>query len=94
MERKSVAKTAPGKRQSRPSEREQPEAIFPVAGIGSSAGGLEALETLFRAMPLKTDMAFVVISHLHPAHISMLPELLSKITSLPVTEMKLKVKIS
>ena len=37
-----------------------------VVGIGASAGGLEALERLFKAMPLDTGMAFVVIQHLSP----------------------------
>jgi two-component system, chemotaxis family, CheB/CheR fusion protein len=59
---------------------------FPIVGVGSSAGGLEALEELFRDMPANTGMAFVVVSHLHPGHTSMLPELLGKATRLPVVE--------
>ena len=59
---------------------------FPIVGVGSSAGGLEALEELFRDMPPDTGMAFVVVSHLHPGHTSMLPELLGKTTRLPVLE--------
>jgi two-component system CheB/CheR fusion protein len=59
---------------------------FPIVGVGSSAGGLEALEDLFRNMPTDTGMAFVVVSHLHPGHTSMLPELLGKTTKLPVVE--------
>jgi two-component system, chemotaxis family, CheB/CheR fusion protein len=55
-------------------------------GVGSSAGGLEALEELFRDMPPNTGMAFVVVSHLHPGHTSILPQLLGKTTSLPVVE--------
>ena len=43
---------------------------FPVVGIGASAGGLEALEELFREMPLDTGMAFVVVTHQHPGHAS------------------------
>ena len=85
-EGKNVGKSATGKGRARTHGQERPKESFPIVGIGASAGGLEALETLFKAMPLNTGMAFVVISHLHPAHISMLPELLSKITRLPVTE--------
>src|SRR5262245_14424329 len=59
---------------------------FPVVGVGASAGGLEALEELFRDMPANTGIAFVVVSHLHPGHTSMLPELLGKITRLAVSE--------
>src|SRR5262245_38877247 len=39
---------------------------FAVVGIGASAGGLEALTSLLRALPADTGMAFVVISHLSP----------------------------
>jgi two-component system, chemotaxis family, CheB/CheR fusion protein len=59
---------------------------FPIAGVGASAGGLEALEELFRDMPPNIGMAFVVVSHLHPGHTSMLPELLGRTTKLPVVE--------
>jgi two-component system CheB/CheR fusion protein len=61
---------------------------FPIVGVGASAGGLEALEALFSDMPAKSGMAFVVVTHQHPGHLSMLPELLSKITAVPVTEAK------
>jgi two-component system, chemotaxis family, CheB/CheR fusion protein len=59
---------------------------FPIVGIGSSAGGLEALEELFREMPVNTGMGFVVVSHLHPGHTSMLPQLLGRVTKLPILE--------
>ena len=58
--------------------------VAAVVGIGASAGGLEALEELFSNMPVDTGMAFIVVTHLHPGHNSMLPELLGKITKLPV----------
>jgi two-component system CheB/CheR fusion protein len=41
-------------------------AEFPIVGIGSSAGGLEALEKLFEAMPPDAGAAFVVVAHLDP----------------------------
>ncbi|PWG68361.1 hypothetical protein DEM28_24470, partial [Enterobacter mori] len=41
---------------------------FPVVGIGASAGGLEAICTLFRQMPSDCGMAFVVVLHLSPDH--------------------------
>lgn len=63
-----------------------PEHGFPIVGVGASAGGLEALEELFAAMPLDTGMGFVVITHQHPGHTSLLPELLGKITGLPVRQ--------
>ena len=35
-----------------------------VVGIGASAGGLEALQSFFRAMPASIGAAFVVVQHL------------------------------
>jgi two-component system, chemotaxis family, CheB/CheR fusion protein len=59
---------------------------FPIVGIGASAGGLEALEELLDAMPANTGMAFVVVTHQHPGHTSLLPELLGKETEMKVVE--------
>ncbi len=55
-----------------------------VVGIGASAGGLEALQAFFAAMPLESGMAFVVIQHLSPDHKSLMVELLSRKTGIPV----------
>jgi two-component system CheB/CheR fusion protein len=49
---------------------------------------LEALETFFNAMPADSGMAFVVIQHLSPAHKSMMAELLSRHTRMPVGQAK------
>lgn len=38
--------------------------IFPVVGIGASAGGLEAIEKIFSNMPSDSGMAFVIIRRL------------------------------
>jgi two-component system CheB/CheR fusion protein len=58
----------------------------PVVGIGASAGGLEAFTELLKALPSNTGMAFVMVSHLSRTHGSMLAELLSKTTRMPVQE--------
>jgi len=55
-----------------------------VVGVGASAGGLEALEQLFGAMPEDTGMAFVVIQHLSPDFKSVMDELLSRRTRMHV----------
>jgi two-component system, chemotaxis family, CheB/CheR fusion protein len=55
-----------------------------VVGIGGSAGGLEAFSELLRYLPSKTGMAFVFIQHLEPKQRSRLPEILSRITAMPV----------
>ena len=62
------------------------KAKFPIVGIGASAGGLEALEQFFNKMPTDTGMAFVVIQHLDPTHVGILPELLQRVTSMHVQQ--------
>ncbi len=57
---------------------------FPIVGIGASAGGLEAFEEFFRACPVDTGMAFVLVSHLDPEHESLLTEILQRCTKMPV----------
>jgi two-component system CheB/CheR fusion protein len=55
-----------------------------IAGVGASAGGLEALERLFRAMPADTGVAFVIIQHLSPDFKSVMDELLARHTRMPI----------
>ena len=55
-----------------------------VIGIGASAGGLEAIERFFRAMPTDSGMAFVVIQHLSPDFKSLMDELIGRFTSMPI----------
>ena len=57
-----------------------------VVGIGSSAGGLEALQQFLTFLPADTGMAFVVIQHLSPDHRSLLADILGKYTTMPVME--------
>jgi two-component system CheB/CheR fusion protein len=60
----------------------QPELY--VVGVGASAGGLDALEQFFGAMPVQTGMAFVVIQHLSPDFKSVMDELLARRTRIPI----------
>ncbi len=57
-----------------------------VVGIGASAGGLEALEEFFNAVPANSGLAFVVISHQRPGQTSLLPQLLGKRAAIPAVE--------
>lgn len=59
---------------------------FPIVGIGASAGGLEALQQFFKAMPPDQELAFIVVVHLDPSHVSLLPELLQKQTEIKVVQ--------
>ena len=67
---------------------------FPIVGIGASAGGLEAFEQFFQNMKKDSGMAFVVIQHLDPHHVGIMPELLQRLTPMKVfqTTDGLKVK--
>lgn len=56
-----------------------------IVGIGASAGGLEPLEKFFAEVPKQSGLAYVVIQHLSPDFRSMMDELLSRRTTLPVT---------
>lgn len=60
------------------------DGIFPIVGIGASAGGLEALTDFFDHVPQDAGMAFVVVTHQHPGHTSLLPELIGRHTTMPI----------
>jgi len=66
-----------------PVTNQQP--LFPVVGVGASAGGLRALEYFFETMPAAPGMAFIVLMHLAPDKHSLLKEILSRLTKMSVT---------
>lgn len=93
--RKTRAKPSGGKKEpakKRPPELQRPEIApprtpgFPIVGIGASAGGLEALEEFFDQMSTEPGMAFVVVTHQHPGHTSLLADLLQRHTKMPVVD--------
>ena len=59
------------------------QSAFPIAGIGASAGGLEALELFLKHVPEGSGMAFVV-QHLDPTYKGMMVDLLQRTTRMPV----------
>lgn len=59
-----------------------------LVAIGASAGGLEALERLFRKMPQHTGMAFAVVQHLSRDFKSLMDELLARWTQMPIHEVE------
>ncbi len=62
------------------------EAAMPsyYVAVGASAGGLEAIESFFSRMPPDSGLGFIVIQHLSPDYKSLMVELLSKRTPMPV----------
>ena len=71
------------------------EDVFPIVGIGASAGGLAAFEAFFSAMPVDTNpgMAFVLVQHLAPDHKSILTDLVKRYTRMQVYEVEDGMKV-
>lgn len=67
--------------------------LFPVVGIGASAGGLEAFKQLIKTIPQDSGMAFILVQHLDPMHESILSELLQRVTKIPVLEITDNIKV-
>jgi two-component system CheB/CheR fusion protein len=59
-----------------------------VVGIGASAGGIQALLRLFEQMPADSGMAFVIVLHLSPKYESRADEVLQRVTSMPVMQVR------
>ena len=62
--------------------------LFPIVGIGASAGGLEAIELFLENVPENSGMAYIVVQHLDPTHKGMLPELLQRVSKMKVFQVK------
>ena len=55
-----------------------------IVVIGASAGGVEALQCLFRSLPPDLPAVFLVVLHIPPYTPSSLSSVLSRVTSMPV----------
>ena len=66
---------------------------FYIAGVGASAGGLEALEQFLGNVVENSGIAYVIIQHLDPTQKGMLPELLQRITGMKVYQAKDRMKV-
>jgi two-component system CheB/CheR fusion protein len=62
------------------------QSSFPIVGVGASAGGVEALQRLFKSLPSDRGIAYVVVVHLAPDHPSHLADILAKSTSMHVAQ--------
>src|SRR5947199_8419682 len=81
IQRKKKRQVGPGS-----AETKRINDLCPIVGIGGSAGGFEAAMELLQNLPPRTGMAFVIVQHLDPHHASRLPNLLGKMTAMPVRE--------
>ena len=78
-----------GSRPALPTVGQEPASVdFPIVAMGASAGGLEAFNNVLRNLPTDTGMAFVLVQHLDPKHESILVELLSRSTAMPVEQVR------
>jgi two-component system CheB/CheR fusion protein len=55
-----------------------------IAGVGASAGGLEAFRSFFSQMPADSGMAFVLVQHLDPHYESSLVAIIAGYTKMAV----------
>ncbi len=74
-------------------KRQDAGQLFPIVGIGASAGGLEALLQFFAHVPADSGMAFAIVQHLDPIHKGMLPELLQRATAMRVVQVKDRIRV-
>jgi two-component system CheB/CheR fusion protein len=84
MKKKSLPKRTPVKKKKDTFEISAFDNSFYIVGIGASAGGLEALDSFFGNMPANSGMAFIVVTHLDPNHVSIMPELIQKSTKMKI----------
>ena len=83
--RRTLQSTGEGSAEPGPAATVVP-AVFPIVGIGASAGGLEAFRRFFSAMPADGGVAFVLIQHLDPTRGSLTAELVGAHTAMPVVQ--------
>lgn len=69
------------------------DASFPIVGIGASAGGLEAFTGVLEHLPTTMGMAYVFVQHLDPSHSSLLPDLLARVTKMPLCAAQDQMKV-
>ncbi|PHJ56925.1 ATPase [Nostoc linckia z18] len=86
--KKSKSGSTTGKSSNTQEQPDNQQELFPIVAMGASAGGLEAFIQLLSHLPIDTGMAFVLIQHLSPHQKSLLSEILSRKTQMPVYEVQ------
>ncbi len=89
--KKPITKTKPAVDHKKPAPKLND--VFPLVGIGASAGGLEALEQFLENVPANSGMAFVIIQHLDPTRQGIMSELLQRITPMKVLQVKDRTRV-
>lgn len=86
-------KTKTGKKVSKKTAISPKDIHVPVVGIGASAGGLEAFEAFVTSLPDNYGLAYILVVHLDPTHVSILPEIIQKKTKMEVCQITDNMKI-
>jgi two-component system, chemotaxis family, CheB/CheR fusion protein len=86
--KKGKERLANAKRSTPTDDARSQERLFPIVGIGASAGGLEALDAFLRNVPAKGEVAFVIVQHLEPTQKDFMVELLQRSTAMKVVQVK------
>jgi two-component system, chemotaxis family, protein-glutamate methylesterase/glutaminase len=63
-----------------------PQAAFDLVAIAASAGGLNAISEVLSKLPANFPAAIVIVQHLDPRHRSLMADILSRRTPLPVKQ--------
>jgi two-component system, chemotaxis family, CheB/CheR fusion protein len=69
-------------------EIEALETAFNIVGVGASAGGVEALSEFLAGLSTTSGMAFLLVQHRDPTQASLLGEILSRTSPVPVVEVQ------
>jgi len=77
------SKKTAGSRKSAERTKPPAESLFPIVGVGASAGGLQAFTELIRRLPRNPGLAIVFVLH-SEKHDSALADVLARATKLPV----------
>ncbi len=88
-----TSQTSPTKKSEITVTKSDEESIFPIVGIGASAGGLEALEKFFNNMSPDSGISFVIIMHFDPKAKSVMADILKSYTKMEIFQVEDGMKI-
>lgn len=78
----------PNSRAKRDYQRHVTNAAFDIVAIAASAGGLKAITEVLTPLPADFPAAIAIVQHLDPRHRSLMADILSRRTCLPVKQAK------
>ncbi|MEK6371765.1 MAG: chemotaxis protein CheB [Acidobacteriota bacterium] len=82
--RKPLPKKKAASAADRSAHHDYAASVFPVIGIGASAGGLEPIIDVIGNVSLDCGMAFIIVQHHDPKVATALPQILGRSTKMPV----------